>query len=464
MSIKHPLIFFLLTLLYFSSCDSSAVEKIPGDDATVFLQVNVIPMTGDGILENQTVVVRNGKIEKIAPFDSLEIGEGATLIQGEGKFLMPGLSEMHAHIPVAREGNDSLVRETLLLYLSGGITVIRGMLGNPYHLELRTAVEKGQILGPRVFTSSPSMNGNTVQTIQEANDKTTQYQQDGYDFLKIHPGIELGVFQKLVETANQVGISFSGHVPVAVGIDRAIDFQYASIDHLDGYIYGLVPKDDDFDPAAGGLFGIEFTDFADESKIPDLVKRTKDAGVWIVPTQILLERWTDTTTGTELVNEEGTQYLPPRLRYQWRLTKDQILEDNQAHPERNERFIALRRALLKEMEKQGVSLLLGSDAPQVGNVPGFSIHYEIDALLRAGLSPHTIIESGTANPARFFDQEGKFGTLEQDSEADLLLVSANPLEDPTVLRDHEGVMVRGRWLSRQWLDEQLMAIAEKYKE
>ncbi len=455
---------FTLLLVFLWSCNSSKTETIPGEGATVFTNVQVLPMTGEDILTDQTVVVREGKIEKIAPSEAIKVGEGATLIDGAGKFLMPGIAEMHAHIPVAQGENDSLVKETLLLYLSGGITIIRGMLGNPYHLELRQAVANGDIPGPRIFTSSPSMNGNSVTSAQEATDKTTQYQKDGYDFLKIHPGIELDAFTQLVETARAVGIPFSGHVPIAVGIDRAIEFKYASIDHLDGYIDGLVPKTDDFDPAAGGLFGIEFTEEADESVIPDIVRRTKEAGVWIVPTQVLLVRWTDTTTGAELVNEEGTQYLPSRLRFQWRQVKDNILEDNKAHPERNARYIELREALLREMEKQGVELLLGSDAPQVGNVPGFSIHYEIDALMDAGLSNFTILESGTANPARFFGQEGQFGTLVEGADADLLLVNGNPLENPKVIREHEGVMVRGQWLSREWLDSELEKIAKKYAE
>jgi imidazolonepropionase-like amidohydrolase len=464
MKFNNPFLLVALSLTFFWSCNSAKVETIPGEGATVFTNVNVVPMTGQEVLNDQTVIIREGKIEKIATAGEIKVGEGAILIDGTGKFLMPGIAEMHAHIPVAQGENDSLVRETLLLYLSGGITTIRGMLGNPYHLELRQAVADGDILGPRVFTSSPSMNGNSVTSVQEAIDKTTQYQKDGYDFLKIHPGIQLDVFTQLVETAREVGIPFSGHVPVAVGIDRAIEFQYASIDHLDGYIDGLVPKSEDFDPAAGGLFGIEFTEKADEEMIPDIVRRTKEAGIWIVPTQVLLVRWTDLTTGAELVNEEGTQYLPSRIRFQWRQVKDNILEDNKAYPERNDRFIELRQALLREMETQGVDLLMGSDAPQVGNVPGFSIHYEIDALMDAGISNYTILESGTANPARFFQQEGTFGTIAVGAEADLLLLNANPLDNPKVIRDHEGVMVRGKWLSREWLEEELDKIAEKYSE
>ena len=465
MKYKHQVFLFILILIGSLSCNTTPkIEEISGEGATVFTNINVVPMNNANILENQTVIVRSGKIEKIASADDVKIGEGATLIDGSGKFLMPGISEMHAHIPVAREGNDSLVKETLLLYLSGGITIIRGMLGNPYHLELRKDVMDGDIIGPRIFTSSPSMNGNSVPTIQEAIDKTTQYQKDGYDFLKIHPGIKLEVFEQLVETAREVGIPFSGHVPVDVGIGRAIDFKYASIDHLDGYVDGLVPKVDGFDPNAGGLFGMEFANEADESLIPDLVKRTKEAGIWMVPTQALLVRWINPSSGLELVNEPGMEYMPPRTLFQWRQSKDQLVESNTQNVDRNKRYIDLRNALLKEMENQEVDLLLGSDAPQISNVPGFSIHHEIDAMLDAGLSPFTVLESGTANPARFFGKEGQFGTLVEGADADMILLTANPLEDPTVLRRHEGLMVRGKWLSREWLDGELAKINDKYKD
>ncbi len=173
MVIKHQLLWLILVLFSLPNCNTPSVESISGDGIIAFTEVNVLPMTGNEVLDNQTVIVRNGKIDRVVPSGSLEIGDDVTIIESKGKYLLPGLSEMHAHIPVAQEDNDSLVRETLLLYLSGGITMIRGMLGNPYHLELRKAVAKGDILGPRVFTSSPSMNGNTVQTIGEAIERTT---------------------------------------------------------------------------------------------------------------------------------------------------------------------------------------------------------------------------------------------------------------------------------------------------
>ena len=420
-------------------------------------------MTANIVLKNQTVVITDGKISKIGPSGSINLAKELEIIDGSGKFLMPGIAEMHAHIPVTQEGNDSLVRETLFLYLSNGITTIRGMLGNPYHLTLREDVEDGKILGPRIYTSSPSMNGNSVTTIEEAQEKVAQYKKDGYDFLKIHPGIQLPVFEALVNTAHKIDIPFSGHVPVDVGINRAIDFKYASIDHLDGYIDGLVPAEEIFDPNNGGLFGMNFTDLADPAIIKSLVRKTKEAGIWIVPTQSLLVRWSSPTPGEELMMQPEMQYISPGTRFQWRGAKQNILSASNYTPELAEKFIGLRNQLLKEMEEQGVELLLGSDAPQIYNVPGFSIQHEISAMADAGVSNYTILHSGTANPARFFDAVGKYGTVVEGAEADLLLLEGNPLEDISNMQRRVGVMVKGQWLPKAQIDERLAAIAAKYE-
>ena len=147
---------------------------------------------------------------------------------------------MRNHIPPPTTSKERIA-ETLFLYLSRGVTTIRGMLGNPLHLELREKTAKGELLSPRIYTSSPSLNGNSVKTREEAIIKVTQYQKDGYDFLKIHPGIQRDVFDQVVETANAVGIPFAGHVPVDVGIRHALESNYASIDHVDGFLEGLVP-------------------------------------------------------------------------------------------------------------------------------------------------------------------------------------------------------------------------------
>jgi imidazolonepropionase-like amidohydrolase len=195
--------------------------------------VNIPSLSNGEDLRDQTVEIKGNRIVSIKPSGNKNPGSPKMQIDGTGKYLIPGLSEMHAHIPVAQDGDDASVRETLFLYLANGITTIRGMLGDPYHLTLKKQVEQNAFPSPRIYTSSPSLNGNTIPTREDARSKVTQYKKDGYDFLKIHPGIKREVFDEMVLTAKEVGISFSGHVPADVGIKHAIASGYATIDHLD---------------------------------------------------------------------------------------------------------------------------------------------------------------------------------------------------------------------------------------
>jgi imidazolonepropionase-like amidohydrolase len=378
---------------------------------------------------------------------------------------MPGLAEMHAHIPVPQDGNDSLVRETLFLYLSRGVTTIRGMLGNPYHLELKEMIDADSILSPRVFTSSPSLNGNTVPTPEEARRLVTQYKNDGYDFLKIHPGIPLDAFDEMAKTAREVGIVFSGHVPQPVGIRHALDAQYGSIDHLDGYLSGLATEADwarlnnDI-----GFFGYNTVPYAREAEIEALARQTKERGVWVVPTQSLFTRWFSPDDPAAMANEPEMKYMPARTRYQWRQSKQNAIGADNYTEEQWKKMIDLRQQLLRALHDKGVPILLGSDAPQVFNVPGFSLEHEMNSMKDAGLSNEVILMSGTANPARFFGMAGAFGTIQEGASADLLLLSGNPMEDLSQTWAQEGVMVRGRWLSRVDIDERLAEIAAGHEE
>ncbi|MFN7115657.1 MAG: amidohydrolase family protein [Saprospiraceae bacterium] len=463
MKLKFKHLLFLCSLLMATQAFSQpAISSLPSAEEIAFVNVNVLPMSGKQVLMNQTVIVKNGKISQMGAAKSVKPSKNALIIKAKGKYLMPGLAEMHAHIPVAQNGDDSNVRETLFLYLAGGVTTIRGMLGHPYHLQLKEQLAKNEVLGPRTYTSSPSLNGNSVKTPEEARAKVTQYQKEGFDFLKIHPGIELPVFEALVQTAREVGITFSGHVPIAVGVRRAIDFGYASIDHIDGYVEGLVPTAANVDPNAGGLFGIDFTHVADIKIIPDLVAKTKEKGIWVVPTQALLERWTSPMTGDQIMAEPEMAYMNPSVRYQWRGAKAQILGANY-DPEKGKKFVDIRRQLLKQMHQAGVGLLLGSDAPQIFNVPGFSIRHEAKAMADAGIPNYEILKSGTVNPAKFFQQEGEFGVVKIGAAAELILLDANPLENISNIKSLQGVLIQGRWLPKKMIDEALAKIAKKYE-
>ena len=447
----------ILGLLITISCTQSQ-EKISAS-AILISNTNLIDVRTGQIREGFQVVIDSGKIQQIAA--TLENAETyPTQINGSGKFLMPGLAEMHAHIP-SPNTPTTRIEETLFLYLSNGITTIRGMLGHPAHLELREKALKGEILSPRIFTSSPSLNGNTVTSAEEAIQKVTAYREAGYDFLKIHPGIEREVFDQVVSTANEVGIPFAGHVPVDVGIRHALESRYASIDHVDGFLEGLVPESANVKPHENGFFGFNFTSLADMDKIDELVTMARDNQVWIVPTQSLFERWYAPVGSDELLKQPEMKYMPASTLANWKQRKDETTQPSTGfNVAQWEQFTTVRRALIKGLQDKGHGMLLGSDAPQLFNVPGFSIHHEIQGMRAAGLAPLEIIRSGTLNPATYFGMESTFGTIAEGLDADLVLLDANPLENLEALRQISGVMVRGQWLSRQMIDEKLTEVAK----
>lgn len=429
------------------------------DTAILISNVTVVDVITGELISDRQIVIDSGRIKKItANIENKEVYK--TIIDGQGKYALPGLAEMHAHIPSPPTSKER-TEEILFLYLSNGITTIRGMLGHPSHLELRKAAEQGELLSPRIFTSSPSLNGNSVTSTEEARDKVISYKNDGYDFLKIHPGIKRNVFDELVKTANEVGITFSGHVPVDVGIEHALKSKYASIDHVDGFLEGLVPVSANVDPNDNGFFGYNFTKLADTAQIDELVELSKNNKVWIVPTQSLFERWFAPIDGETLLQQPEMKYMSASTLSNWKVRKEASTgADTNFDKKQWETFIDIRRKLIYSINKKGQGLLLGSDAPQLFNVPGFSIHHEIDGMLASGLTPIEIIRSGTVNPARFFDMESVFGQLKEGMAADILLVNSNPVENIGALKDLTGVMVQGVWLSKDTIDQKLRLIAQ----
>ena len=432
-----------------------------GQDSYIIENVHVISMENDSVSKSQHVLIEDGLIKRISG-KSLQAGSNTKRIDGSGQYLIPGLAEMHAHIPPKNDGLE-YIEEVLWLYLSNGITTIRGMLGEPYHLELRDKVASGEILGPRIFTSGPSLNGNTVRSVEEARQKVTAQKEAGYDFLKMHPGIQLEVYDEISRVAKEVGIPFAGHVSVYVGIRHALETGYASIDHLDGYVEGLVPETRNLDPNSNGFFGFNFIDIVDEGSIDELVDLTRNNEVWVVPTQSLLERWVGPDSPDQLAKDSEMKYIANRTLGGWVSRKRQFMATGY-DSQKAEKFNELRRKLIYEMHKGGVNLLLGSDAPQVFNVPGFSIQNEVHEMVRSGLTPYQVLETGTVNPARYFGMDKEFGMIRENMSADIVMLSENPLTSISALKAISGVMVRGRWLDRQMIDKKLDEIELKYRQ
>lgn len=442
-------------------CMSVFVGQIQGQ-STVLADVYVINSRDGAVMGPMHILVTDGRIVDISRDENLKSRPGVEVIDAKGLYAVPGLSEMHAHIPSPNQG-EAYTKDVLFLYLSNGVTNIRGMLGHPSHLKLRQQSINNEILSPRIYTSSPSLNGSSIPSVEVAREKVEAYAADGYDFLKIHPGIKLDVFREVVKVADEQGIEFSGHVPVDVGIRRALEFGFGTVDHVDGYLEGLVPTEARVNPSDNGFFGYNFTDLVDESAMTDLVALTRKQRVWVVPTQSLFDRWFSPLDADKLARDPEMKYMPKSTVSDWVRSKKELVGSDDFSEERWERFNAIRLKLIRELHKKGYGLLLGSDAPQVFNVPGFSIHHEMAGMKNAGLSNAEIIRTGTINPAIYMGMEGQFGELVRGSSADILLVKDNPLEDIAALRKVEGVMVRGTWLNKKQIQDRLKEIAEKYK-
>lgn len=453
----------MLSLTLAGLCTLACPTDPPRPDrsqaVTAFVDVTVIPMDRERRLPGQTVVVRGDRIVALGPVARVEVPDGATRVEGRGKFLIPGLAEMHAHIP-GGQASDSAVERTLFLYVAGGLTTIRGMLGHPRHLELRARAASGELLSPTIYAAGPSLNGNSLPDPAAARRAATEQKEAGYDLLKIHPGVSREAFDTLVTVARAVGIPYAGHVPTEVGVARAIEARYASIEHLDGYVEAMVREGAPVGADESAFFGLNLGEHLDESKLPALVAATRKAGVWNVPTQVLLENLVLAGSSAELARRPEMRYVAPETRAQWAEVKESMLQETGSTPESARRTIAMRRKLIKALHAAGAGLLLGSDAPQIYNVPGFSTHRELESLVAAGLTPYQALETGTRNIAKYFGTERETGTVEQGKRADLILLKADPLADIRNTTKRAGVMVRGRWLPQAEIERRLAAVAK----
>ncbi|MGZ8397629.1 MAG: amidohydrolase family protein [Gemmatimonadales bacterium] len=429
------------------------------DSVVAFVDVTVIPMDRERTIPRQTVVVRGGRIMTIGPSSQVKVPAGGLRVDGRGKFLIPGLAEMHAHIP-GGETPDSIVERTLFLYVSGGITTIRGMLGHPRHLDLRTRAARNELLSPTIYTSGPSLNGNSVPTPGAAARIVAEQKAAGYDFLKIHPGISGETFDTLAATARRAGIRFAGHVPLQVGLARALETGYASIDHLDGYVEAMVRDRSPVRAPESQFFGLNLGEHLDESKLPALVEATREARVWNVPTQVLMENLLPEVAVEALQKRPEMRFVAPATASKWAEEKSSLLEEAGASAESARSMMDMRRKLIKALHGGKAGLLLGSDAPQIYNVPGFSTHRELQSLVAAGLTPYQALETGTRNVAAFFGTLATTGTIGVGKRADLVLLDANPLTDVANTTRRSGVMLRGRWLPKAEIEGRLAGIAK----
>ncbi len=449
-----------LFILFISLCAISLFSQDMIDSnkqEIVFESVNVIPMDTEQVLENYDVVIQGGVIADMGPTRKIKYSKQAHVIPAKGKYLIPGLVEMHAHVPQTEELEPMV--EVITLFAVNGVTTIRGMLGHIKHLELKAKIETGEIIGPTLYTSGPSFNGNSAKTPKETAEMVQEQFSMGYDFLKIHPGVPLASFEALVKTARKEKIPFAGHVPAEVGIWKAIDSDYQSIDHLDGMVEGLIPNLKSLSEDQVGLFGVYGADKVDLSLLPKMMKVLRDHNVWLVPTEALAERWMAfDKTSKELADAPEMKYIDAKTTENWISAHEDILKKSTA--EGYKKYLALRRKLILDCHKNGVRIAAGSDAPQVFNVPGFSLHRELQYYVNAGLTPFEALQTATINGAAYFDRP-TCGLVMVGGIADLVLLNGNPLTDIKQTQNIEGVMMHTHYLHKEYIDAALKKLMKK---
>lgn len=420
---------FAMLPLWWAGSDSIARPSNPGKLVAI-VDATVIPMDSERSLEHQTVIVRDGRISEIGPVADVTVPEDALRIDARGRYLMPGLVDMHVHL---------LNKGDLLIYLANGVTTVRNMAGDARHLKWRKKIVRGKLLGPAMYTTGPFTDGyppvsssaTVVQTPEEARRVVAEQRDAGYDFVKIYSVLSKTAYEALLAEAKRAGIAVVGHIPWSVGLAGGLRGGQASAEHLHTYPDAIEADDS----PTRGKFAWERVFHAikiDESKIPSLAAAVRDAGLWTCPTIV---------TGNRrlAVEEARPAWNNPELR--------RLGEEN-------------RRKIVKGLRDAGARLLLGSDAVS-GTLevpPGSSIHEELQEFVKAGLSPYEAIRAGTRDAAEFLKAEDEFGTLTAGKRADLILVEGNPLEDVTNAARLVGVMVHGKWLWATELDKMVASL------
>lgn len=441
--------------------DTPLIGKSETPFTTAFVNVNVIPMTREVVLANQTVIIKDGRIAALGPFESTAIPDNAIKIDGRDRYLLPGLADLHIHLRSTDE---------LLSYLAHGVTTVLhlsgAMSGAPDLLNYRAQIARGERLGPTLYLSGPNVDGDppiwrgvsvAVTTPKEARRVVAEQKRAGYDVIKVYNQLSNEAYTALAEAAKQNNIAVVGHVPRAVGVEGALKAGQVMIAHGEEYFFTYFNCKEcgrDRKP--------------DESKIPTIVQATLVAGTAVTPNLSFIA-----ATRRQLDNLESvladpeTKYLRPQVLSMWKSQNPTNRPELEKFDEREKVKYPFVQKLTKALSDAGVLLLLGTDSSAPGLFPGQSAHLELRELVHAGLTPYQALATGTRNAGQFISEcvrpTEKFGTIAIGQRADLILLSKNPLENIDNISQLAGVMARGQWLPMAKLQARRDSVAALYK-
>lgn len=440
---------------------------------TAFVGVNVVPMDRERVLANQTVIVKNGTIAEIGDAAKVKVPKGATTIECKGKYLIPGLVDMHTHLlSDGDEYPDSIAPDELRVMVANGVTTIRFMIGTPELLKLRERSAAGEIAAPTIYVASPHLTGReqgnnfVVTTTEEARDAVRKSKAAGYDFIKVTTFVPSLIYEAAVEEAAKLNIRVVGHADTRfVGVGRAWKAGQ-QIEHLDGYMEMLLKADAPMKHSVSDLLignpdNWKSIEYLDESKIADVARKTVASNPFVNPTQHFMKNSFGLPRSEESIRAQPDfKFYPTKVQQQW-LDYYKRARLFTVPVEKRARWVQLRDKLIKSIHDAGGKLMAGSDTPEFLWLYGFAMHHELKALRDAGISNYAALAAGTRNAHEFFGTIDKVGTVQKGKRADLILLNANPLDDISATKNRSGVMLKGKWYAQTELDRWLEEIAPK---
>jgi len=435
--------------------------------------VTIIDTTGGPIQSHRTVSVRDGRIEEIVDSSMGTSRKRPGIhVNGTGKFLIPGLWDMHVHM-VFGDWFPRGKEITLPLFVANGITGVRDMGGELETLQQwRKEINAGTLVGPRMWISGPMLDGPqprfpssiAIKTPEDGRRVVDDLKRRGADFIKLQSLIPREAVFAIADEAHKQNITFVGHVPDAVRASEASNAGQKSFEHLIGVFEGSSPLEDGFlkGPKGPGKFLSTY----DPARAAALFALLAKNQTWQCPT-LVWERGGNLIEETDFAHDPRAKYVPAYWKdVTWKRFTDQIMHEfNTDDSATRRRFVEKELEVVNAMHHAGIPFLAGTDTPPgVYVFPGFSLHEELQRFVAAGFTPMEALQTATLNPAKFLGMEDRLGTIEKGKLADLVLLDANPLDDIRNTQRIAGVIVNGRYLSRADLDKMLAGVDAVAKE
>ena len=450
-------------LIIFSRCTpskqsfagNSQKEKIQQGEIYAIRNVNIIPMTTeDKIIENATVIIEDKKIVSI----NGHIPNKAKIIEGKNKWLMPGLIDMHVHnlADVNLSSNYPTKGATLfidtqdfmLLYVANGVTTVFELSGRAEHFGQRNEIVNRKVIGPRIalalLIDGGDAPGVVANTASDGRQTVRIAKAGGYDFIKVYSRLNIETYKAIIDEANKQGMKVVGHIPNA--------FKGKTAD-------AFVPN---FDMVAHAEeFSKQTDDFSDE-QAKRFAQLAKQNGTWFSPTLITIVKIAEQVRSLDAIrNLPALRYVHPLVQSKWLTANSYHNDSSQQRIDYFDKLNDFHVRLVKAFREAGVPVVAGTDAGTSGVVWGFSLHDEIELLVKAGLTTKEALVSATRLPATWLGIEDKTGTVEVGKYADLVLLDANPLDNISNTRKISGVFVNGQWVSRKKIDATLADLANR---